>query len=94
MISFGIGTHDYKSAHLGRVNLSGLLNGAQFPNDFISVRENDHLNLNKLQLIQDSVFARLSVKEKVAGMNVTDGRWGTNLLNKSSNQLQVRDITD
>lgn len=83
------GIHGYKTAHLGKMNLSGLINGKRFPQDFVSVRENDHLKIKRLQLDDDTSMAKLSVTENFAGMTLKEGRFGSNLVNRSTNQLQV-----
>jgi hypothetical protein len=83
------GIHGYLTANLGRAILNGSLNGKQFPQDFVSVRENDRLKLKKLQLTQDTAMARLTITESIDGMRVTNGSWGTNLFNKSNHQNQV-----
>ncbi len=83
------GMHGYLNANLGRAILNGSLNGKQFPKDFVSVGGNDRLKLKKLQLTQDTAMARLTITENINGMRVTNGSWGTDLFNKSSNQSQV-----
>lgn len=83
------GVHGYLTANLGRAILNGSLNGKQFPKDFVSVGGNDRLKLKKLQLTQDTAMARLTITENINGMRVTNGSWGINLFNKSSNQSQV-----
>ena len=70
--------------------MNGTLNKRQFPEEFISVGEKDKLKLNKLQLDRNTAFSHLTITESVAGIQVTNGRWGSNLLNKSSNLNQVR----
>ncbi|KAI9558066.1 hypothetical protein GHT06_014819 [Daphnia sinensis] len=81
--------HRYTAAHLGRAILNGSLNGKQFPTDFISIKENNKLKLKTLQLTHDTKLKRLTVTDNIAGIPVTNGRWGTNLFNKSSNELQL-----
>jgi hypothetical protein len=83
------GVHGYLTANLGRAILNGSLNGKQFPKDFVFVGGNDRLKLKKLQLTQDTAMARLTITENINGMRVTNGSWGTDLFNKSSNQSQV-----
>ncbi|XP_057379728.1 uncharacterized protein LOC130702079 [Daphnia carinata] len=83
------GLHQYTAAHLGRTVLNGSFNGKQFPTDFISIKENNELKLNTLKLTHDTKLKRLTVTDNIAGNPVTKGRWGTNLFNKSSNELQL-----
>ncbi|KZS11248.1 putative Closca [Daphnia magna] len=83
------GIHRYTAAHLGRAVLNGSFNGKQFPTDFISIQENNKLKLKTLQLTHDTKLKRLTITDNVAGIPVANGRWGTNLFNKSSNELQL-----
>jgi hypothetical protein len=84
------GFHVYESAQLKGAEMKGLLNEHQFPDDFIAIREGDHLRVSKLQLTHDVFFANLQVSQDISGIPVMeDGALGAKLFNKTLNISRV-----
>ena len=70
--------------------MQGSLNEHQFPDDFIPIREGDHLRVSKLQLTHDAIFANLEVSQDISGIPVMqNGALGENLFNKTLNISRV-----
>jgi len=70
--------------------MKGLLNEHQFPDDFIPIREGDHLRVSKLQLTHDVFFANIQVSQDISRIPVMeDGSLGAKLFNKTLNISRV-----
>lgn len=85
------GVHYFYAANLRKAVLDGQLNGLHFPDDFITVTENDTLRIGKLQLNGQMAFSRLNVSHDMSGLPVLpDGRLSIgNFLNKTKPDVQV-----